>query len=71
MAFDVETKMRALVRSEERCECTSDACGDHDAHCQEPLRQAQPWHAVRKNPAGPDSFENCELVCLSCYEHRQ
>jgi hypothetical protein len=29
MASDVETKMKSLIRSEEHCECTAGACGDH------------------------------------------
>ena len=70
MLFSVETKMKALLRSEDRCECISDVCGDHDERCQESIQQGK-WKAWAKVAGGPETLDNCELICHSCAEHRE
>lgn len=73
MAFDAAVRLQALFRAGDRCECTSDVCGDHpdnDGRCQEPIGRVGQFHAIKKDPAGPDTLDNCELICPACFEHR-
>jgi hypothetical protein len=70
MAFDEKTKMQALIRSEDRCECTSNVCGDHDGRCETPVPKGS-WEVISINPAGAQTIDNCELVCMECFRHRR
>jgi len=69
MPFDPEVQMRALYRAGDRCECVSEICGDHEGRCREPIPRGQ-FFAIKTDPTGPDTLENCELICPDCFEHR-
>jgi hypothetical protein len=72
MAFGPEVMVPALLRAGDRCECRSEACRDHpynDGRCQQAIHGGQ-FFAIKTNPDGPDTLDNCELVCADCFEHR-
>jgi hypothetical protein len=69
MPFDIAVKMSALLRSQDQCECECETCGDHEGRCEDPI-EAGKFSAVKKLENGPDTLDNCELICLSCFNHR-
>ena len=72
MTFSPDVMRGALSRADDRCECTSDLCGDHsddDGRCQEPINNGQ-FFAIRVDSARSYTLENCELICPDCFEHR-
>jgi hypothetical protein len=70
MAFEVQTKTAALIRSENRCECSSPLCGDHVGRCIKEL-DAGRFEVLRRDLAGAETIHNAEAVCPDCFSHRR
>ena len=68
--FSEDTKNRAFIRSDLKCECTNLSCG-HIKKCGKALYRGN-WHARYKKPlnsGGDNSLENCEIICTACFEN--
>lgn len=72
MAFSDAVVYEAWLRAAGRCECREVVCG-HDGCCNLWLRITQrngkgdgAWLAHPKAPDGPDTSDNCEIVCREC-----
>jgi hypothetical protein len=67
MAFGQPVKQAAYARANGQCECMRQSCMAHYAgRCARSLVDG--WHAHRIGQAGPDTLENCEALCIPCYE---
>ncbi len=67
MAFGEDVKRAAYRRANGQCECMRQSCMAHYAgRCTRSL--ADGWRAHRVDPDGPESMDNCEALCIPCYE---
>jgi len=68
MAFSEDTKLKALARAGNRCECrrTSHA---HAARCKTtPTKsKAEFHHKTAVGSGGSDAPSNCEVLCHTCH----
>jgi len=70
MIFSEETKNRALMRADLKCECTRLSCG-HTNRCCKTLYKGN-WHAVykkSKKDGGDNSISNCKVICNDCFQN--
>ena len=66
MPFSQETIDRAMKIAGDRCECDRIAC-DHTGRCTNEI-DLQAHHIRPARAGGPDSLENCEVLCAHCHE---
>ena len=65
--------------SQHRCQCTDPSCSHHsddEGRCRQILRwpaQGEPvrdgWHVIHRDPTGPGTIGNCQVLCSQCYAH--
>ena len=61
-----------------KCECTRQ-CPEHSGRCNKVLdpkntKPGMQWHAhhkVSQDAGGPDTLENCEILCTECHENTE
>lgn len=77
MEFSDETVLAAWRRSGGKCECTRTLCG-HRGRCNRLLvwdmrgkEGLGGWEAHHIDVDGPDSPENCEILCQECHKNTQ
>ncbi len=59
----------AKLAANSRCQCEDLACG-HSGRCNAPLEEPRLKTRYRVAPSagGRDSVDNCEVICLACYQ---
>lgn len=75
MGFDEETIKKAWARSGGKCECNRTGCG-HKGRCSKLLlfssrgkESEYGWEAHHINSNGPDTLDNCEILCQRCHKN--
>lgn len=76
MAFSDPVVYEAWVRATGRCECSRAECG-HKGRCNLWLgigkrgkKGEGAWEPYKSSPEGPDTGDNCEILCQECYKKR-
>lgn len=77
--FPPEIVRQAFLRAKGRCECEQMNCTEHgrtprtlsmgDPRCSRTFyfpERGEKWKAHARNPEGPYTLENCEILCLQC-----
>lgn len=79
MAFPQEVIDAAWRRAGGKCECTRQ-CPKHsgyrcnrilDPSNQKPGMQWHAHHTVSQDAGGPDTIENCEILCIECHKNTE
>lgn len=75
MVFPEDVVKRAWIRADGRCECKRTVCG-HSGRCSKLLKwesrgaeSEYGWEAHHVNSNGPDTFDNCEILCQPCHKN--
>ena len=76
MAFSQENIDRAWSRASGRCECTLKVC-EHYGKCNKeldpqnkaPEKEWEAHHIVSQDAGGPDSLDNCQILCVKCHKN--
>ncbi len=77
MVFSEDVIKKAWERADSKCECKRDICG-HSSRCNKILKWESSgaeseygWEAHHINSNGPDTLDNCEILCQQCHKNTQ
>ena len=77
MPFSQDVKVAAWRRAGGRCECTRHCPGHALRRCNKDLdpgnsvkgKEWQSHHVVSQASGGPDTLQNCQILCVPCHEN--
>jgi 5-methylcytosine-specific restriction endonuclease McrA len=71
MPFPESVKDAAFARSGGRCECARKEDGHSQGRCATALtrKSAEFHHKTATNAGGPDTLDNCEVLCVTCHRN--
>lgn len=70
MPFSPTTRLDALLRAQNRCECLRQCAHHRGQRCNEDLTNGfEAHHRTAEAAGGSDELNNCEALCLTCHKN--